>query len=60
MLDTIISVAILMFVGWVLVELVKDLQVMQKEWEERRAKKRQAKIERDLELIEGRISRGEE
>ena len=60
MLDTIISVAILMFVGWVLVELVKDLQVMQKEWEERRAKKRQSKIERDLELIEGRISRGEE
>ena len=60
MLDTIISVAILMFVGWVLVELVKDLQVMQKDWEERRAKKRQAKIERDLELIEGRISRGEE
>lgn len=60
MLDTIISVAILMFVGWVLVELIKDLQVMQKEWEERRAKKRQAKIERDLELIEGRISRGEE
>ncbi len=60
MLDTIISVAILMFIGWVLVELVKDLQVMQKEWEERRAKKRQAKIERDLELIEGRISRGEE
>ncbi len=60
MLDTIISVAILMFIGWVLVELVKDLQVMQKEWEERRAKKRQSKIERDLELIEGRISRGEE
>ena len=60
MLDTIISVAILMFVGWVLVELVKDVQVMQKDWEERRAKKRQAKIERDLELIEGRISRGEE
>lgn len=60
MLDTIISVAILMFVGWVLVELVKDLQVMQKDWEERRAKKRQERIERDLELIEGRISRGEE
>ena len=60
MLDTIISVAILVFVGWVLAELVKDLQVMQEEWKERRAKKRQERIERDLDLIEGRISRGEE
>lgn len=60
MLDTIISVAILMFIGWVLIEGWKDLQIAQKAWEERRAKKRQERIERDLELIEGRISRGEE
>lgn len=54
------AVAILAFVGWVLVELVKDLQVMQEEWKERVAKKKQERINRDLKIIEGRISRGEE
>jgi hypothetical protein len=54
------AVAVLAFVGWVLVELVKDLQVMQEEWKERVAKKKQERLKRDLKIIEGRISRGEE
>jgi hypothetical protein len=54
------AVAVLAFVGWVLVELVKDLQVLQEEWKERVAKKKQERLKRDLKIIEGRISRGEE
>jgi hypothetical protein len=54
------TVAVLAFVGWVLVELAKDLQVMQEEWKERVAKKKQERLKRDLKIIEGRISRGEE
>ena len=59
-MENIGAVAILAFVGWVLVELAKDLQVMQEEWKERVAKKKQERLKRDLKIIEGRISRGEE
>jgi len=59
-MENIGAVAILVFVGWVLAELVKDLQVMQEEWKERVAKKKQERLKRDLKIIEGRISRGEE
>jgi hypothetical protein len=59
-MENIGAVAILVFFGWVLVELVKDLQVMQEEWKERVAKKKQERLKRDLKIIEGRISRGEE
>lgn len=59
-MENIGAVAVLAFVGWVLVELVKDLQVMQEEWKERVAKKKQERLKRDLKIIEGRISRGEE
>jgi len=59
-MENIGAVAVLAFVGWLLVELVKDLQVMQEEWKERVAKKKQERLKRDLKIIEGRISRGEE
>ena len=59
-MENIGAVAILVFVGWVLAELVKDLQVMQEEWKERVAKKKKERLKRDLKIIEGRILRGEE
>ena len=59
-MENIGAVAILVFVGWVLVELVKDVQVMQQEWKERVAKKKKERLKRDLKIIEGRILRGEE
>ena len=59
-MENIGAVAILAFVGWLLVEMVKDVQVAQQEWKERVAKKKQERLKRDLKIIEGRISRGEE
>lgn len=59
-MENIGAVAVLAFVGWLLVEMVKDLQVAQQEWKERVAKKKKERLKRDLKIIEGRISRGEE
>ena len=59
-MENIGAVAVLAFVGWLLVEMVKDLQVAQQEWKERVAKKKKERLKRDLKIIEGRTSRGEE
>jgi hypothetical protein len=59
-LNTVISAGVLLFIGWVLVELVKDLKIQQKEWEDRRAKKKQAKLDFEDAKLNAGIKRGEE
>lgn len=59
-LNTLISAGVLLFIGWVVVEAWKDLQIQQAEWKERVAKKKQDKLDFEEAKLNAGIKRGEE
>lgn len=59
-LNTLISAGVLLFIGWVVVEAWKDLQIQQAEWKERVAKKKQDKLDFEEAKLKAGIQRGEE
>lgn len=59
-LNTLISAGVLLFIGWVAFEGIKDLKIQQEEWKERVAKKKQAKLDFEDAKLNAGIKRGEE
>jgi hypothetical protein len=59
-LNVLISAGVILFIGWVIVEAWKDLQIQQEEWKERVAKKKQAKLDFEDAKLNAGIKRGEE
>lgn len=59
-LNAVISAGVLLFIGWVAVEAIKDLKIEQEEWKDRVAKKKQAKLDFEDAKLNAGIKRGEE
>ena len=59
-LNAVISAGVLLFIGWVAVEGIKDLKIQQEEWKDRVAKKKQAKLDFEDAKLNAGIKRGEE
>jgi len=59
-LNIVISAGVLLFIGWVAVEGIKDLKIQQEEWKDRVAKKKQAKLDFEDAKLNAGIKRGEE
>lgn len=59
-LNTLISAGVLLFIGWIVVEAWKDVQIQQAEWKERVAKKKQDKLDFEEAKLNAGIKRGEE
>ncbi len=55
-----IAAGLILLVSWLAIEGWRDLQIQQKEWEERRAKKKQAKLDFEEAKMKAGIKRGEE
>jgi len=55
-----ITAGLILLVAWLVIEGWRDLQIHQKEWEERRAKKKQAKLDFEEAKLNAGIKRGEE
>lgn len=55
-----VTAGLILLVAWICVEGWHDLQIQQKEWEERRAKKKQAKLDFEEAKLNAGIKRGEE
>ena len=55
-----ITSGLLLLVAWFCIEGWRDLQIQQKEWKERRAKKKQEKLDFEQAKLNAGIKRGEE
>ena len=55
-----VTAGLILLVAWLCIEGWRDLQIQQKEWEERRAKKKQAKLDFEEAKMNAGIKRGEE